>query len=116
MPPRKQPTTKSWLEALMQPPKPRWYNELSQASLYSSVLRYTQYQLADEKLFKAEEYKTQHNTSRKKIRFRNRIKEARVQPAFLTGYVNKIWQQNMSTRYSNRIRQQDIAADYVNKI
>ncbi|KAJ9443037.1 hypothetical protein DIPPA_13632 [Diplonema papillatum] len=95
MPPRKQPTTKSWLQALMQPPKPRWYNELSQASLYSSVLRYTQYQLTDEKLFKAEEYKTPHNTSREKIRLRNQINEARVQPAFSELQPEAGWEQRL---------------------
>ena len=84
--PGKMMSRNAYLKHILQPPKPRWYADLNQTALYSSVLKYTEHQLSDEKLFKLEDYseiipaeqKQTHTLKQKLIRADTRV----VQPSF----------------------------------
>eukprot|EP01060_Flectonema_neradi_P034548 TRINITY_DN6086_c0_g1_i1.p1 TRINITY_DN6086_c0_g1~~TRINITY_DN6086_c0_g1_i1.p1 ORF type:complete len:556 (+),score=112.68 TRINITY_DN6086_c0_g1_i1:77-1669(+) len=89
----KQPLSRSgmsrfkYLKHMVSPPKPRWYSGLSQTSLYSSVLKYTENQLSDEKLFKLEDYSSVRPElgEKRPLDLKGRIERAEralVQPSF----------------------------------
>ena len=65
------------------PPKPTWFNEMNQSQLYLSVLKYTEFQLTDEKLYKDEEYTAMgKEEGLKDERLAVQLSLSVVQPAF----------------------------------
>ena len=71
------------MQRLAEAPKPLWYDEMSQAKLYSSVLKYTDAQLTDERLYKPERHVNPNPSLRAARQLQSAIDNDATQPSFM---------------------------------